>query len=141
MLFFGFTNCAMLCPKTLSTLNQAYGELIAAKVTQLPQVFFISVDPERDSLKRINLFVTSFNKNFHGATGTEQQLDSVTTELNILYNKVNPNKEENYQIDHSGTVLLINPNGNLVALFSPPLNPDELAKDYQAIIKAALGGG
>lgn len=136
MLFFGFTNCAMLCPTTLSTLNQFYGNLQSSKVTQLPEVLFISIDPERDSLKRITQFVSSFNKNFRGATGSEKQLDTMTNDLNILYNKAIPNKSGDYQIDHSGTVLLIDPNGHLAAVFSPPLDPENLSKDYQVILKA-----
>lgn len=137
MMFFGFTNCAMLCPTTLTKLNQFYTDVAADKVDQLPHVFFISIDPERDTLQRLNQYVTSFNKNFRGATGTEAQLDNLTHELNILYAKVNPNNDEDYQIDHSGTVLVINPEGNLAALFSPPIDPKILAEDYKALIKHA----
>jgi protein SCO1/2 len=60
--------------------------------------------------------------------------------LNILFAKVKPdNDNEDYQIDHSGTVLLINPDGNLTAFFSPPIDPKELAEDYKSIIKSSLG--
>jgi protein SCO1 len=135
MLFFGFTSCASLCPTTLTTLNQFYANLIEDKIAPLPQVIFISIDPERDSLKRVDQYVTSFNKNFKGVTGTETQLNHITRELNILYAKVKTNKEGDYQIDHSGTVLLINPDGNLIALFSPPLDPKMLAQDYVLLIK------
>jgi protein SCO1/2 len=140
MVFFGFTHCASLCPTTLTMLNQTYGQLVTADVKEMPQVLFISLDPERDSLQRIREYVTSFNKNFHGATGSEQQLDKMTNELNILFSKANPNHDENYQIDHSGTVLLFNPEGKLAALFSPPIEAKILSEDYQAIIKQAVQG-
>lgn len=135
MLFFGFTNCAMLCPTTLTSLNQLYSTLTSDHISQLPQVYFISIDPERDSLKRINQYVTSFNPHFKGATGTEAQLETMTHELNILYSKANPNQDKDYQIDHSGTVLVINPQGNLAALFSPPIDANALAEDYERLIK------
>jgi protein SCO1/2 len=62
MLFFGFTHCAMLCPTTLSNLNQFYGNLLAENISQMPKIYFISIDPERDSLQRIATYVTSFIK-------------------------------------------------------------------------------
>ncbi|MBA2653686.1 MAG: SCO family protein [Gammaproteobacteria bacterium] len=140
MLFFGFTNCAMLCPTTLGSLNQVYNNLVTDKISQLPQVYFISIDPERDSVKRIKQYVTSFNKSFDGATGTEAQLEDMTHKLNILYSKSNPNQAEDYQIDHSGTVLVIDPDGNLAALFSPPIDPKGLAQDYELLIKQSHKG-
>jgi protein SCO1 len=140
MLFFGFTNCTLLCPTTLSSLNQFYNQLTAEKLSALPQVTFISIDPERDSLKKINQFVKSFNKNFKGATGSEAALDNITHELNILYAKVNPNNNEDYQIDHSGTVLVFNPKGHLAALFSPPIDANVLAEDYKMLISSAKAG-
>lgn len=137
MMFFGFTHCAMLCPTTLTTLNKFYGNLEAANFKEMPQVYFVSIDPERDSLKRIDSYVTSFNKNFKGATASEEVLDKITNEFNILFSKNNPNKDEDYQIDHSGTVLLFNPEGNLAGLFSPPIDAKTLTEDYQAIITNA----
>lgn len=137
MMFFGFTHCAMLCPTTLTTLNHFYNNLQAAHFEQLPQVVFVSIDPERDDLNRIGTYVTSFNKNFTGATATEEKLDRMTNELNILFTKANPNKDEDYQIDHSGTVLLFNPQGHLAGLFSPPIEAQALTDDYQAIVKNA----
>lgn len=134
MMFFGFTHCAMLCPTTLTSLNHFYQNLETAHVKELPQIFFVSIDPERDDLNRIATYVTSFNKNFRGATATEEKLDSLTNELNILYSKVNPNADKDYQIDHSGTVLLFDPQGNLAGLFSPPIDANVLAQDYQMII-------
>lgn len=134
LLFFGFTHCAMLCPTTLTTLNQAYKLLEQNNVKVLPNILFISIDPHRDSLKRIDTYVKAFNKNFAGATGNKEELDKLTKQLNILYLKVDPNKDDNYQIDHSGTVLLVDPEGHLAALFSPPLEPQILAQDYQSVI-------
>lgn len=137
MMFFGFTHCAMLCPTTLSTLNQFYGKLESANFKDMPQIVFVSIDPERDSLKRIDTYVTSFNKNFQGATASEEVLDKVTNEFNILFTKVNPTNDKDYQIDHSGTVLLFDPQGNLAGLFSPPIDAKTLAEDYKAIVEHA----
>jgi protein SCO1/2 len=137
LLFFGFTNCGYVCPTTMAVLKQVYSNLQADKQT-LPQVIFVSIDPERDTLSRIQKYVTSFNPNFQGVTGSKQQLDKLTKELNVLYMKVkstggDQKKSRDYQIDHSGTVLLMDPEGQLFAVFSMPHDADSITKDFETI--------
>ena len=117
-------------------LNDAYQKLTEQKVRSLPQVVFISVDPERDTPTQINKYVHSFNPNFTGATGSKTEIDKMAENFNVLYMKVANNpSDKNYQIDHSGTVLVINPNGEFAALFSPPLDAQKLADDYKTLVK------
>lgn len=136
LLFFGFTKCPQLCPTTLSLLNDAYQNIERHKQVPLPQVVFISVDPERDTTKHIKEYLSGYNKNFIGATGSQKTLDDLTNEMSILYAKVeNPNATniEDYNIDHSGTVLMINPLGQLFAIFSTPQDANELSDDIEKI--------
>ncbi len=140
LVFFGFTNCPDLCPTTLSVLNQTYKSLQTAQQDPMPQVVFISVDPEQDTNQRITEYLSSFNRNFVGATGSEQQLDRLTKEMNVLYMKVaqpntnaNGHDEHMYSIDHSGTILVINPQGQLYALFSMPHDAEKIAQDFRTI--------
>lgn len=135
LLFFGFTNCPELCPTTLSTLNKMYQILQDKKSKIMPQVVFVSVDPERDTPKKIAEYLASFNKNFIGVTGSQQQLDQFTQELNVMYAKVISNQDgENYSIDHSGTIIMIDPQAKFYAVFSTPHDPKILAKDVSKII-------
>jgi len=139
LLFFGFTRCPEICPTTLSTLNKAYQAMQHNKLSPMPQVVFISVDPDHDAAKGvIKKYLTSFNKNFIGATGSKKQLDQLTQNLSVLYMKV-MNKDAmddtHYMIDHSGTILLINPQGDLKAIFSTPHQAGVIAKDVAKIIK------
>lgn len=132
--FFGFTHCPMICPTTLSTLNQMYKKLVIDKELALPQVLFISVDPERDTPKKIARYLQSFNSAFLGATGTKQQLEKLTQQFNVMYAKVFPDGDAHYSIDHSGTILLINPQGQLYGIFSTPHDANKLAGDYEIIV-------
>lgn len=135
MLFFGFTNCPDLCPTTLTTLNETYKIWQADKLATLPQIIFISVDPERDTPPKINEYLKSFNTNFLGATGTKDQLDKLTQQLSVLYMKVQKGKtDEDYTIDHSGTILVIDPKGNWYALFNTPHDAKNIAKDFETIV-------
>ncbi len=137
LLFFGFTNCPDLCPTTLASLNQSYKKLAALGQKPLPQIVFISVDPEKDNPRRINNYLQNFNPNFIGATGSEEYLHGLTKELSIIYAKVVDKKladDEDYSIDHSGAVIIVNPRGQFFGIFSAPLNAEHIAQDMQAIM-------
>lgn len=136
LLFFGFTQCPAMCPTTLTVLNETYQLIASKKTVPVPQMIFISVDPERDTPSVIKKYLSSFNKDFKGATGTQDELKKLTASLNILYMKVQNTKDAdpmNYQVDHSGTLLLVNPEGKLFALFSAPHTAETLANNISAI--------
>lgn len=133
-LFFGFTNCPELCPATLTTLNKMIALLTEHKVEQIPQVVFISLDPARDTPSTMKQYLASFNKDFVGLTGSEDSLKKLTSEFSVLYAKVTKNAtEKDYVIDHSGTLLLVNPNAQLVAVFSTPHDATKLSHDLRTI--------
>jgi protein SCO1/2 len=143
LLFFGFTQCGYVCPTTMATLKQVYENLQQAN-KPLPQVMFISIDPERDTLKNIQQYVTSFNPSFQGSTGNKQQIEQFTKNMSVVYMKVAQAKSDqakkmNYQIDHSGALLLVDPKGELFAVFSMPHNADVIAHDFTLIASHERG--
>lgn len=137
LLFFGFTNCGYLCPTTLGELGKMYKILEEQGVKELPQVVLISIDPEKDSINVLKQYVNAFNPHFIGATGSENTLKNMTSEMGIAYAKValqnNPDNE-NYSMEHTGTIMAFNPNGELKAFFTTPHLASSLAKDYQMLI-------
>ncbi|MBL7480911.1 SCO family protein [Legionella bononiensis] len=137
LVFFGFTNCGYLCPTTMAELGKMYRILEEKGVKNLPKVVMISIDPERDSLDKLNGYVKSFNSTFYGARGEESTIKLMTREMGIAYAKV-INKEsedpKNYDVQHSGAVMLFNPQGELNAFFTTPHHADLLAKDYMLLV-------
>jgi len=134
-LFFGYTHCPDVCPTTLSVLNSVAQRL--QDVDADIRFVFISVDPERDTPEKLARFVSYFNKNFIGVTGTEQQIEQFTRELGIMHMRVAA--EENataYLVDHTASVLLIDPDGRYHAVFSPPLSAGKISDDFRKILKA-----
>ena len=75
-MFFGYTHCPDICPVTLSTLNSAMNEL--GKDKDMVQVLFVTVDPERDNQSELKKYVTFFNKDFIGLTGTPEEIKNVS---------------------------------------------------------------
>lgn len=137
MVFFGFTNCGYLCPTTMAELGKMYRILENQGVKKLPRIVMISIDPERDSLDKLGNYVTSFHKSFYGAKGDELSIKSMTREMGIAYSKI-INKDskdpQDYDMQHSGAVMLFNPKGELNAFFTTPHNAEFLAKDYILLV-------
>ncbi|MFO7706320.1 MAG: SCO family protein [Halopseudomonas sp.] len=126
LLFFGYTFCPDICPTTMAELKQLVGTLPAASAEQL-RVTMVSVDPNRDTPEQMQQYLGFFNAGFHGATGDPQELARLARALSIAY--IEPDtSSENYLVDHSGQVVIVNPEGQYVGFLRPPLRPQELGQ-------------
>lgn len=133
MVFFGFTKCGYLCPTTLAELGKMYRLLGEKGVKNPPQVLMISVDPVRDNLTRLAHYVKAFDPHFYGARGSMASIQAMTKEFGIAYLKVarkEAHDANDYDIEHTGTVMLFNPEGELMAFFTTPHHAEQLAHDY-----------
>ena len=133
MMFFGFTNCASICPTTMAELGKMYRILEKKGAKNMPLVVMVSVDPERDSLSKLNHYVKAFDSHFYAARGDERSITAMTKEMGIAYTKIMPETVEdsqNYDIEHTGTIMLFNPKGELSAFFTTPHSASLLAKEY-----------
>jgi len=139
MMFFGFTNCAMVCPTTMSALSGMYKELQKElPANQLPQVVMVSVDPDRDTQDRMKDYVTSFNSAFKGVRAEITETVALEKQLHIVAAKIEVDGQgtNQYTINHSAEILLFNPKGEVQAYLSYPHQAEQMAKDYRLIIKA-----
>jgi protein SCO1/2 len=133
--FFGFTSCPDVCPVTMSALAQTRKLLADLPETSQPRVVMISVDPQRDTPERLAGYVKGFDPAFVGATGTKPAIDELAQRMGVLV-ATRPLEGDNYAVDHSTSVFLIDPDGALRALFSAPHAPDQIAADYRRIAAA-----
>ncbi len=132
LIFFGFTYCPDICPTTMALLNRFYAEQKAGQYGNDLQVVMVSVDPGRDTPEKLYDYVRFFNKEFVGVTGEFLDLHRFATQLNIPFSKV-PGGGENYTVEHSGNVAIINPQGHYVGFFRSPLALPKLNVSYQSI--------
>lgn len=135
LVFFGFTHCPDICPVTLQVLAAARDSLRAAGQRPLPRIVLVSVDPERDTPELMGNYVNYFGDGNLGVTGTLEELTRLTSALGIYFQK-QPGDGENYAVDHSAAVLLIDPDGNFHALFSGPHVADNYVHDLPVIMEA-----
>ncbi len=131
--FFGYTHCPDVCPNALGMLKRVQTLLEAANEEPLPQVLFVSVDPERDTPEVLAGYVSYFHPTFVGVTGKDEELLRLTRQLGILYGKSPGGSGDDYLVDHSGAIVLLNPEGHYQALFSMPHDPDKIATDFVKI--------
>ncbi len=96
-----------------------------------------SVDPVRDTAKRLQDYLAYFDDSFIGLSGAEIETQNLTRTLGVVY-KIDDDADSNanYLVDHSATFLLINPDAGLQAIISAPHDPHVVANDYQKIVRA-----
>ena len=133
LMFFGFTHCPDVCPTTLRLLAQVQQSLVDLKGDLRPDVTLISVDPKRDTPEQLAKYVSFFGADFRGVTGSDEDIDNFTRQIGVPV-AITP-VGDTYTVDHSGAIFLINPAGEIRALFSPPHTAATLADDYRRIVK------
>ena len=119
LVFFGFTNCPDVCPTTLQLLANVRQTLSDAGADTVPRIVLVSVDPERDTPPLLGQYVDYFGEGNLGITGDLAEVRKLTAALGIFFEK-SPADGDNYGVDHSAAVLLIDENGKFAALFSGP---------------------
>lgn len=133
LLFFGFTHCPDICPATMQILATAKKALADEGQEPLPRIVLVSVDPERDTPELMGRYVDYFGSGNLGVTGDVDELLKLTSALGIYFEK-QASGEDNYVVDHSAAVLVVNPNGEFHALFSGPHLVENYVHDLPAIM-------
>ncbi|MGB1109495.1 MAG: SCO family protein [Gammaproteobacteria bacterium] len=136
--FFGYTYCPDVCPTALARFNEVHEVLEANSELADTAFVFVSVDPQRDSLKRLGDYVRYFNPAFQAATGETEQIDTFARASGAVYLRVPGRDEDNYLIDHTAAVFLYNPAGELRAIFNAPHDPLAISKALRAIRSKTL---
>jgi protein SCO1/2 len=132
--FFGYTHCPDVCPTSLAMLGQVMHRLKDNDhLDNIPQGVFVSVDPQRDTPEMLASYVRYFYPDFVGVTGDPAELLALTRQLGILYLRHEGGGQDDYLIDHSAAIILIDPDGKFHALFSVPHDPDKIASDFLLI--------
>jgi len=121
-------------------------------VVQPPQVVFVSLDPQRDTPESLQQYAAFYHASFIGITGRQSTIDQLSKEMGVFYERVYhrngavlivdseedvPQELKNsYLINHSASIFLLNPAGDLHAIFAPPHDPNRMIRDL-AVIQGA----
>ena len=124
-IFFGFTNCPDICPMTLSNLDQVL-EKLNNNENERFKVYFISIDPKKDSPKIIKDYLDSFKNKIYGITGDPQKVFSLSKSWGVLSEKIFT-EDGGYLINHSSSILLLD-KGKYIDRISHHENFDNIFK-------------
>lgn len=126
LIYFGYSYCPDVCPMGLQNISAALQSLGTDLGRIVP--IFITIDPERDDVKNLNLYAQNWHSSFIFLTGTPQELDPVMKSYKVYTSKVKPEgTEADYIMDHSALIYLIDREGNFIDFFPHTTNPAQIA--------------
>jgi protein SCO1/2 len=111
VIFFGYTSCPDVCPVTLTEFLQIRSKL--GQAADEVSFVFVTVDPERDTPERMRKYLTNFDPGIIGLTGERSELEPVWADYGVYQAKAEGGSSDNYLVDHSSRVYVIDADGNL----------------------------
>ena len=131
-IFFGFTNCPDVCPMTLNNLDLAIKNLDKKKKEKF-KVFFVSIDPERDSPQIIKDYLNSFENKIYGITGDPKKVFLMSKSWGVLSEKIFT-EDGNYLINHSSSIILLK-DGKYLNRISHHANYEDIFKNINKYLR------
>jgi protein SCO1/2 len=124
--YFGFTHCPDACPTALAGASREYRAL--GEPAERLAVVFVSLDPQRDTPRRLATYVPLFHHQLVGLTGTSAAIAEVVRAFGVEYRR-HESAPMGPAIDHTGYVHAVDPAGIIRAIY-PPQEVGHLAKDF-----------
>ena len=112
MLYFGYTFCPDVCPGSLQRVGAAFNKLTPEELTKV-QGMLISVDPDRDTVKKLEDYTKYFHKQIVGVTGTKAEIDEIAKRYDVKYRKAEGSSPESYLVDHTGYIFVLDKKGKI----------------------------
>ena len=128
--FFGFTRCPHLCPTSLATLAEAEAQIRALPEGDRFRGLFVSVDPERDGIDEIDAYVTRFSERFTGLRGARSETLKIARDVDIAFATL-PDGQGGLTVEHSGHIVLIDPEGRYRGFIKSPHRVDALVSAWR----------
>jgi len=123
VIFFGFTACPVVCPKTLAVLAAVARDPESGVSAGTTQAVFVSIDPEHDTPERIGSYLQHFGGHILGLTGSRDAIDGFSREIGAGSQPVGS------AIDHSTSLFVLDPKGRLAGILLRPNDPARIVAD------------
>ncbi|MEZ5692046.1 MAG: SCO family protein [Rickettsiales bacterium] len=132
LVFFGFTHCPDICPVTAATFASVM-ESLGDKADMVAPIF-ITVDPKRDTQEVLKEYLGNIDKRIIGLTGSDEQISKVADVYKTYFAKVDSDKGDDYMVNHSGYVYLMDKNGEYVKHFPYNVKTEELVNSIKILL-------
>ncbi|MSP43962.1 MAG: SCO family protein [Alphaproteobacteria bacterium] len=130
LVYFGYTSCPDVCPFELQNMGAALDLLAAGNPENIKgvQIFFITVDPARDTVAALSDYTANFHAHMTGLTGSAEQVAAAARAYRVYYGKIeDASGEQSYVMDHSNIIYLMGRDGKLLTYFGSGATPEQIA--------------
>ena len=131
LIYFGFTHCPDVCPEEMEKMVEVYKRVKAFKTKDEIVPLFISIDPERDTPEVVKKYAEEFSPEIIALTGNVAQVKAMCKNYRVYYSPGPKSVDQDYIVDHTIIMYLINPNGEFVDYYGQ-------TRDAQMISNAIL---
>ncbi len=132
LIFFGYTNCPDVCPITLSEYKKIKAQL--GKLADQVTFIYITVDPERDTVERMNAYLSNFDPAFTGLTSDRATLEPVWAAYGVYQQRQDAGSAAGYLVDHSARMYVIDPGGRWRLNYPFGMEPEKITQDLRHLI-------
>lgn len=126
LLFFGYTRCPDICPRTLSIVKETWQQFSQTATTPA-KFIFADISNQAISHDELKVFLNNYHPDFLGLTGSQLDMHKLSDQLGIY------SKMQQDSIDHTSAMMLIDPQARLCAIFTPPFSAQDLIHDLQVL--------
>jgi len=129
LIYFGYTYCPDMCPTGLQSIAHAM-DLLGTSSAHV-QPLFITIDPARDTSEKLKEYTANFHPKIIGLTGTDSQIQAAAKAYQVYYAKGEKVDGDDYLMDHSSLIYLMDPQGNFIRTFNEDAAPEDITKSLQ----------
>lgn len=135
LVYFGYTSCPDICPTTMADVRLAIEELPESERERVTPVF-ATVDPSRDTPKKLRGYLGQFFSSYKALRATDpQQLKAAERAFGASHKKGRVDKTGNYPVDHTTFIYLVSDRGQILSELPFGAPASDIAND----LKKALG--
>ena len=130
LVYFGYTHCPDVCPTELANISDVLAKMGDRAIPAL----FVTIDPERDTPKVMQDYVSSFDPHIIGLSGSPQAIGAATKGYRVFARKGKIQSDGGYSMDHSSIVYLMNKTGGFAEALNLERPPGETAKELESYL-------
>jgi protein SCO1/2 len=128
--FVGYTECPDICPLTVTRIEHTL-----ALLQDDTRFVFVSANPVHDTPAVLKAFLAQYTlPNAEGLTGEPTGVNAFIRQLGLHAAPLTGSKEW----AHSAQLLLSNPEGQIVGIFSQEMTPEDMAREIEVFQKKRL---
>ncbi|MFD0915975.1 SCO family protein [Pseudahrensia aquimaris] len=133
VIFFGFTHCPDVCPTTLYEAGRWLKDL--GPDGDKLDVYFVTVDPERDTRELMASYLTSFDSRISGITGTPEQIQTMLKAWRAFAQK--DGDGDDYNVNHTATTYMMDANGEFFGTIGYGENHETAVAKLKRLLEAS----